>query len=250
LKQKTGIRILLFTEQPFVALGVAAAIHAAPGFVLASACDTLEAAVDGLRSARPDVVIVHLTSRIGLSELSRFRSGGSRCQMILWGDAIAGEFAFQAMQLGARAILPSNTSVDGLLTAVQNVHRGVLCFEKQLLDDVLFQKRVSLTPREGQIITLVAQGLKNKAIGGALGITEGTVKVYLYKLFKKLGVNDRLDMALYGLKHLFGGQASVERPPRVTAIGPATTVPFGPRRLPPQTASGHEDSEVGPHRVN
>jgi len=44
-----------------------------------------------------------------------------------------------------------------------------------------------------------------------MGITEGTVKVYLYKLFQKLGMNDRLDMALYGRKNLFSGQLGLER---------------------------------------
>jgi hypothetical protein len=58
---------------------------------------------------------------------------------------------------------------------------------------------------------LVAQGLKNKEIAFSLGITEGTVKVYLYKLFQKLGMNDRLDMALYGRKNLFSGQLGLER---------------------------------------
>jgi hypothetical protein len=54
-----------------------------------------------------------------------------------------------------------------------------------------------------------------------MGITEGTVKVYLYKLFRKLGMNDRLDMALYGIKNLFTG-------------GPDEADHFGPRSLPPQ----------------
>lgn len=99
---------------------------------------------------------------------------------------------------------------------------------------MLFQKRVTLTKREGQIVSLVAQGFKNKAIGFRLGITEGTVKVYLYKLFKKLDINDRLDMALYGLKNLFGGQMGIERTPDTGETGPRMPDTFGPRTLPPQ----------------
>jgi hypothetical protein len=57
----------------------------------------------------------------------------------------------------------------------------------------------------------VAQGLRNKEIAFSLGITEGTVKVYLYKLFRKLGITDRLDMALYARRHLFSGQTALER---------------------------------------
>ncbi len=138
------------------------------------------------------------------------------------------------MLLGTRAILPGNTSIDGLLTSLREVARGVLCFEKDLLDKVLFQKRINLTNREGQIVTLVAQCFRNKAIGNALGITEGTVKVYLYKLFKKLGVNDRLDMAIYGLRNLFGGEPGLERASAPGELPQAVSGTFSPRSLPPQ----------------
>jgi DNA-binding NarL/FixJ family response regulator len=125
------------------------------------------------------------------------------------------------MQLGVRGILPGRTSIDGLLAAIENVHCGMLCFERELMDSLLAQTRVTLTRRQGQIVSLVSQGFKNKEIATAMGITEGTVKVYLYKLFRKLGLNDRLDMALYGLKNLFVSQADAPDP-------------FGPRSLPPQ----------------
>ena len=149
------------------------------------------------------MVLVYLTSRISLSDVRALRSAGERVQVVLWGEGLAGEFAFQAMQLGVRGILASTISVEGLLAALDNVHRGVLCFERELMDSVLAQTRVVLTKRQGQIVSLVAQGFKNKEIANAMGITEGTVKVYLYKLFRKLGISDRLDMALYGLKNLF-----------------------------------------------
>ena len=72
-----------------------------------------------------------------------------------------------------------------------------------------------LSPRERQLLRLISQGLSNKQIAGTLMITEGTVKVYLSRLFKKVGVLDRFELALYGLKNLqygatanFGDEAS------------------------------------------
>lgn len=233
-KHKTGIRILLFTRHPFVAAGVGSVLSGSAEFALAGCCGKLEAARDHLRSDPPDILLVHLASRIGLAELGQLWPEAARTRVVLWGDAIEGEFAFQAMLLGARAIFPNHTPVDALLSGLRNVHAGVLCFEKQLMDEVLHRQRVTLTKREGQIISLVAQGLKNKAIGYTLGITEGTVKVYLYKLFKKLGMNDRLDMALYGLKYLFAGQAGMEETP-VRPEMPATPHVFAPRTLPLQS---------------
>jgi two-component system nitrate/nitrite response regulator NarP len=205
------IRIALYTQQPFVAQGLAAVLHGHADLELAACRDSLAGTLDCLKSTSPDLLLVHLMSGISLSDLRELRSAGSRCQIVLWGQELGGEFAFQAMQLGVRSILPGHTSIDDFLAALGNVHRGGLCFERDLLESMLSQQRVALTPRQGQIVSLVAQGCKNKEIAFSLGITEGTVKVYLHKLFKKLGINDRLDMALYGLKNLFGGQPGLER---------------------------------------
>jgi len=192
-----------------------------PEYRLVDCCDSLPSALAGITAAQPALVLVYLTARISLSEIRALRSAGDRAQIILWGEGLNGEFAFQAMQLGVRGILASTVSIDGLLAALGNVQRGVLCFERGLMDSMLAQTRVMLTKRQGQIVSLVAQGLKNKEIANAMGITEGTVKVYLYKLFRKLGMNDRLDMALYGRKNLL-----------VTEDGAADS--FGPRSLPAQ----------------
>ena len=143
--------------------------------------------------------------------MNELRLAATHCQIILWGQELGGEFAFQAMQLGVRSILPDQTPIGDFLQAIRNVHLGGLYFDRDLMESVLSQERVALTRRQGQIVSLVAQGFKNKEIAYALGITEGTVKSYLYKLFRKLGINDRLDMALYGRRHLFGGQPGLER---------------------------------------
>ena len=73
-------------------------------------------------------------------------------------------------------------------------------------------RRYSLTRREGQLVSLLSQGLKNKEIATALTISEGTVKVYLSRLFQKLGVKDRFELALYGLKNLTPGGGTGKEP--------------------------------------
>ena len=205
------IRIALYTEQPFVARGLAEVLARQEDLQFASCADTRESAVACVRSTRTDILLVHPIARISLEELRALRSADNRCQIILWGQELGGEFGFQAMQLGVRGIVPANIAIDALMTTLRNVHRGVLCFDHSLVESVLTHPPVTLSPREGQLVSLVAQGLKNKEIAFQLGITEGTVKGYLHKLFKKLGMNDRLDMALFGLKNLFGGQACLER---------------------------------------
>jgi len=179
---------------------------------------------------------MHLVSRISLADLRELQACEPRCHIVLWGDDLTGEFAFQAMQIGVRGILPGTTSIDCLLDALSNVNQGVLSFDKDLMDTLLLQKRVTLTERQGQLVLLVTQGLKNKEIAWRLGTTEGTVKVYLYKLFKKLGINDRLGMVLYGQKYLCDAQSELARgrgiPRRLRVTSESQ---FVPRSLPPQT---------------
>jgi DNA-binding NarL/FixJ family response regulator len=211
VKSTHRIRIALYTQQPFVERGLAAVLLTHADLELTACRDSLSGTLECLRSTQQDVLLVYLTSGISLADLREMRSADGRCQIVLWGQELGGEFVFQAMQLGVRSVLPEKISIDDFLTALRDVHRGVLCFERGLLENILSQERVVLSQREGQVVSLVAQGLKNKEIAFSMGITEGTVKTYLYRLFRKLGVNDRLDLALYGLKNLFGGQLALER---------------------------------------
>jgi DNA-binding CsgD family transcriptional regulator len=108
------------------------------------------------------------------------------------------------------------------------VNEGELWFEKALTDSIMSARRYSLTRREGQLVSLLSQGLKNKEIATALNISEGTVKVYLSRLFQKLGVKDRFELALYGLKNLTPG-GSVENAPATGKI------PVAPVWQPPRS---------------
>jgi DNA-binding NarL/FixJ family response regulator len=205
------IRIALYTHHPFVAQGMAAVFQNVADVEFSACCDSLAAVLDGLQCLQPHILVVHAGAGLSLAEIREIRSAGRACRVILWGENLAGEFAFQAIQLGVRGILPDTTPVSVFLDALRKVHRGALCFENSLLESVLSQQRVTLTPRQSQIVSLVAQGLKNKEIAFSMGITEGTVKVYLYKLFKKLGMRDRLEMALYGCRNLFSGQPGLDK---------------------------------------
>jgi two-component system, NarL family, nitrate/nitrite response regulator NarL len=204
------IRVALYTRQPFVAQGMAAVFQNLKDLEFAACCDSLAAVLDGLQCLQPHILVVHAGAGLNLAEIRELRSAGPACRVILWGENLSGDFAFQAIQSGVRGILPDTTPVSVFLDALHKIHRGALCFENSLLESVLSQQRVTLTARQGQIVSLVAQGLKNKEIAFSMGITEGTVKVYLYKLFKKLGMRDQLELALYGRRNLFSGPSGFE----------------------------------------
>jgi two-component system response regulator DesR len=99
------------------------------------------------------------------------------------------------MGLGVRGILRKTLPTELQVKCLQKVQAGELWFEKALTDSFLCARRVALTQREGQLVSLLSQGLKNKEIATTLMISEGTVKVYLSRLFQKVGVKDRFELA-------------------------------------------------------
>jgi two-component system nitrate/nitrite response regulator NarL len=240
MKVEQGIRIVFYTRQPFTAIGLTSVLRQSSEFRLAACCESLSATLKRLRSERPEILLVQLPAPLNLLDLSHIHAMAAECRVVLWGEGPGGDFAFQAMHLGVRAIVPSCTPIDGLLTSLRSVHSGVLCFEKAFIDNLMLRRRVSLTKREGQIVSLVAQGCKNKEIGGRLGITEGTVKVYLYKLFKKLGVNDRLEMALYSREHL----GAMDPIPDLREMRSRAVEVYVPESLPQQVRGAVETQRV------
>jgi DNA-binding CsgD family transcriptional regulator len=84
---------------------------------------------------------------------------------------------------------------------------------------------VALSRREGELVSLLSQGLKNKEIASQLSIGEGTVKVYLSELFEKVGVKDRFELALYGLKNLTSAQSPADETGHGGRRGPVAGLP-------------------------
>src|SRR5271170_8403815 len=74
--------------------------------------------------------------------------------------------------------------------------------EGSLTMNLLHNRPVSLSKRQSELVGLLTQGLKNKEIAAALGISEGTVKAYLTTLFEKVGAKDRFELALFGMRNL------------------------------------------------
>jgi len=197
--------ILLFADEPILAAGLRRSLESAPGLVLVGVCSRLEDLKEQIDTYQPDILLVDLTSEVTFGVLSSLREAVSDPKIILWVHAISTEMALQSASLGVRGILRRTLPVETLLRCLICVDQGELWFEKGLTDSIMTARRYSLTRREGQLVSLLSQGMKNKEIATALSISEGTVKVYMSRLFQKLGVNDRFELALYGLKNLAPG---------------------------------------------
>lgn len=163
-----------------------------------------------LETEQPEILLVDLTSDVTFNALSGLQETACQAKIVLWVHSISTELALQAMSLGVRGILRKTLPVETLVRCLTRVTDGELWFEKTLTDSIMTARRYSLTRREGQLVSLLSQGLKNKEIATALNISEGTVKVYLSRLFQKLGVKDRFELALFGLKNLTPGSGMTD----------------------------------------
>jgi DNA-binding NarL/FixJ family response regulator len=200
------IRIYLYSDEPVLAMGLEAILTAAGRFQLECFFSGLPDLLTRLETSVPDVLLMDLTPDVAFGTLSDIKRVAPECKLVVWVNAISTELAFQAMGLGVRGILRKNLPADLQVKCLQKVYEGELWFEKALTDSFLTAKRVALSQREGQLVTLLSYGLRNKEIAATLRISEGTVKVYLSRLFQKVGVKDRFELALFGLKNLPDGQ--------------------------------------------
>src|SRR5260370_37001 len=199
-------RVLLYSDEPILAAGFESILRQIEGIELLPTSNSLVSLMEQIAQGAADVVLMDLTAEITFAVLSDMKQAMNCTRIVLWVNAISTELAFQAMGLGVRGILRKTLPTQLQVKCLEKVQAGELWFEKALTDGFLCARRVALTRREGQLVSLLSQGLKNKEIATALMISEGTVKVYLSRLFQKAGVKDRFELALFGLKNLSTGQ--------------------------------------------
>ena len=215
------VRVLLYTDQPILKAALAVVLENCPDISLDSA-DSIAALLAGFSNA--DVALLDLTPEVTFSMLADLKQRGGNTKVVLWAREVPRELAFQAMGLGVVGIVGKKDPVATIPHLLRSVHSGEVAFDGHLLAEFVSMRRVALTQREGQLVLLVAEGLKNKAIAHRLMISEGTVKVYLSRLFQKVGCVDRFELALWAIKNLVSDPASKPRTPDDTILA-------GPRAL-------------------
>jgi two-component system nitrate/nitrite response regulator NarL len=218
------IRLAVFTPEPLLSIAVSTVIASQQGDAdihLSGIAATASDLAAQIASETIDVLLLSTSAGVDWGVLHAIRRESPATKVVLWTDDASPEMAFHAMEAGVRGILRRSATPELVLKCVRKVYAGELWLEKSLADTFLHGRAVKLSRREGDLVRLLAQGLKNKEIASVLGITEGTVKVYLSKLFVKVGAKDRFELALFGLKHVQSGSngAQFARSPRTLFFG-------------------------------
>jgi DNA-binding NarL/FixJ family response regulator len=195
------VKILLYCQNPIALVGFAHIFEAKSRYRVAQVSST-DSALGLSGQSQPDAIILDFDASVDLLFLQRLRRCAPEAKLVLWAGSIAPEMAFQAFKLGVVGVLPKTLQPKEFLSRVHAVLTGQVVVEKSLSDSVSSASRLKLTRRESELVTLIAQGLRNKEIAFQLSITEYTVKAYLTRLFQKLNVDDRHGLAVYALTNL------------------------------------------------
>jgi DNA-binding NarL/FixJ family response regulator len=200
------VNLAVFSDDAVLVSGVAFLLEQATDISLDhTSADSKELAA-AVRECGSDVLLLDLSPAVNLSLIEDIRQANPECRIVLWARSVPTEFAYQAMALGIRGILRRTLPASELIRCIRKVASNDVYFEETFTSGFFCGGRVKLTRREGQIVSLLAQGLRNKEIAYMLSLSEGTVKVYLSRLFDKLGVNDRFELTLFAMHHLNAGQ--------------------------------------------
>ncbi|MGA8074215.1 MAG: response regulator transcription factor [Candidatus Acidiferrales bacterium] len=177
-------------------------------------------AIKLLAKLKPDILLLDLRmpEKDGLGVLEEINFDSMTTRVIVLTAAEDDRDVVRAMRLGARGVVLKQSASDLLLKSIRKVSDGEIWLDNRMTAEVIdaFKKsseagqrreKPLLSDREKEIVQLVAQGFRNREIGEKLFISEQTVKNHLHNIFDKLGVSDRLELALYAIHHRLIEQA-------------------------------------------
>jgi DNA-binding NarL/FixJ family response regulator len=205
----SAIRLVLADDHPIVLDGLEQLFAVEADVEVLARCRTGPETVEALRAHRPDVLVLDLRmpGLDGLGVLQQSVDDGCQTRTVLLTAAVTDEQLVEAIRLGARGVVLKESAPELLVQAVREVHAGGEWLEQGLVgrairrllarESGLREAIRTLTPRELEIVRLVAEGLRNRAVAERLFISEGTVKIHLHRIYEKLGIDGRFELALY-----------------------------------------------------
>jgi len=206
------IRIVIADDHPIFRAGLRRLLESEPGLkVLAEASDAVEAALVA-REHQPDVLLLDLLmpGGGGLATLRDLAREPIPTRVILLTAAIDRTEQLNAVQLGARGIVTKESATTVLLDCIRAVSAGELWVDRDAVRDMAEALQLhparrravtTLTRRELDIVAAIVDGASNREIAERTGLREQTVKNHLQRIFDKVGVSTRLELASYAVHH-------------------------------------------------
>jgi two-component system NarL family response regulator len=188
------ISIMVVEDHFVVRAGLTAIINSQPDLVMVAEAGNGRQAVDLFEQHEPDVTLMDLRLPVlgGIEAIATIIKKFPRAKIIVLSTYGGDEEIFKALQAGARAYFQKDVKGQDLIDAIRAVHAGRCPLPPEIASRLANRiPRSELSPRELEILALIAKGGSNRAVASALAISEGTVRVHASNIFAKLGCNDR-----------------------------------------------------------
>ena len=191
------IRVLVADDHAVVRAGIVALLAAEPGIEVVGEAVDGEDAVERALALRPDLVVmdVRMPRLTGDAATAAIRAQADEVRVLVLTTYESDASILSAIEAGASGYLLKAAPADELIAGVRSVAAGEVALSPAIAAQLVARMRepspAALTPRETEVLRLVAEGLSNREIGERLFLGESTVKTHLLRTFEKLGVNDR-----------------------------------------------------------
>lgn len=211
------IRVLVCDDQVLIRTGLATIIDAQPDLAVAGECEDGRAAVDLAARLRPDVVVMDVRMPVldGI-EATRLLAGAGverPVKVLVVTTFNLDEYVYEALRAGASGFLLKDAPPSQLLHGIRTVAAGSALLDPEVTRRLVgrYAARIRpagsgrsdlpLTPRELEVLRLIADGRSNSEIAAALVISQETVKTFVSRILAKLGLRDRVQAVVYAYRH-------------------------------------------------
>ncbi|WP_020123132.1 response regulator transcription factor [Streptomyces canus] len=214
----TPIRVLVCDDQALIRTGLVTIIDAQPDLEVAGECADGQTAVDLAGQLRPDIVVMDIRMPVldGIEATRQLAGTGVRhpVKVLVVTTFNLDEYVYEALRAGASGFLLKDAPPSQLLHGIRTVASGAALLAPEVTRQLVGRyaarirptsgntaDRSPLTPRELEVLRLIADGLSNSEIATTLTISPETVKTFVSRILTKLGLRDRVQAVVYAYRH-------------------------------------------------
>ncbi|MEU8729167.1 MULTISPECIES: response regulator [Streptomyces] len=211
------VRVVICDDQALIRTGLSTIVDAQPDLEVVGECGDGQAGVDLARALRPDVVVMDIRMPVldGL-EATRLLAGAGvehPVKVLVVTTFNLDEYVYEALRAGASGFLLKDAPPDRLLHGIRTVAMGAALLDPDVTRRLVGRyaarirpaegtaRDIPLTPREMEVLRLIADGLSNSEIAAALVISPETVKTFVSRILTKLDLRDRVQAVVFAYRH-------------------------------------------------
>lgn len=214
-KTSPPIRIVIADDHAIFRQGLRRLLDSQRGFQVVGEADDGDKAVELARTLKPDVLLLDLAMprMHGIEALRKLASAPNPVRTVLLTAQVETPQIVEALQLGARGVVLKHAASELLMKSIRAVMEGQYWVGRDTVSNLIEllrgysarqqppPKSFNLTPRELEIVGAIVEGYTNKDMADKFNVSEQTIKHHLTNIFDKLGVSNRLELALFAINH-------------------------------------------------